>query len=457
MIDLTLGEIQTAIGWKIPGQFSPGMKIRGVSTDSRTIKKGEVFFAIKGGRFDGARFVKDVLMNGAVAAIVSENGRDTKKALMDLASYYRRKINPKVCGITGSSGKTTTKDVLALLLKDVYNVVKSSGNFNNEIGLPLTILGMAKDTEVLILEMGMSGRGEISLLSGVAQQDVGVITNVGPAHLAYFSSLDEIASTKAELVENLTHDKFAVLNADDCFFDFFRGKTRAKVISFGLENKCDFTAENIDLFPFKGSEFVLNASGRKIRVKTSLPGRHNVSNVLAAVAAGSVFSDNLGLLAGKLEEARLPKMRLEVVEIKGIKIVNDAYNANPNSVIAVLNEFGSYQTGGRKIFVFGDMLELGKDFEIYHRKIGEEIVRQNIDYLVVKESDGTAVTSNTAIKCGMDKNKIFAVKTNEDAVNILSSFIKKQDVVLFKGSRATHLEETVELLKNVLLSVSFTI
>lgn len=457
MIDLTLGEIQTAIGWKIPGQFNPDMKIRGVSTDSRTIKKGEVFFAIKGERFDGARFVKDALMSGAAAVIVSENGRDAKKALMDLASYYRRKINPKVCGVTGSSGKTTTKDVMALLLKDVYNVAKSSGNFNNEIGLPLTILGMAKDTEVLVLEVGMSGKGEISLLSSAAMQDIGVITNVGPAHLAYFSSLEEIASAKAELIENLDQDKFAVLNADDCFFDFFRGKTRAKIISFGLKNISDFTAEDINLIPFKGSEFVLNALGRKIKVKTSLPGLHNVSNVLAAIAAGSVFLDDLSLLVVKLEEARLPKMRMEVVEIKGIKIVNDAYNANPNSVVAVLSELGNYQTGGRKIFVFGGMLELGKDSEIYHREIGEEIVRRNIDCLVIKESDGTVMTSDTAIKCGMDKSKIFIAKTNEDAVSILSSFIRKQDIILFKGSRAAHLEEAVELLKNVLLSVSFTI
>ncbi|MFH1288663.1 MAG: UDP-N-acetylmuramoyl-tripeptide--D-alanyl-D-alanine ligase [bacterium] len=456
-MDLTLAEIQKAIRGDLSKEFDGTLKIKGVSTDSRTIKKGEAFFAVKGEKFDGTKFVKDALMNGASAVIVS-NGeniqckkvicvRDTKKALINLASYYRKKINPKVCGITGSNGKTTTKDVLALLLEDTYNVVKNRGNFNNEIGLPLTILDMAKSTEVLILEMGMSGKGELSVLNSAAQPDVGIITNVGPAHLAYFSSLKEIASAKAELIEGLTEDKFAVLNADDYFYDFFRKKTRAKIITFGVKNKSDFMAEDIRLFPFKGSTFVLNVQGKKIKVKTSLPGLHNVYNILAAMAAGSMFFDNLCLLAGKLEKAKPPKMRLEVVNIKDIKIVNDAYNANPDSVMAVLKELGDYEAKGKKVFVFGGMLELGNDSKEYHRKIGEEIVKQDIDYLIIKESDGTVITSDAAIQSGMDRNKIFLVKTNEDIVNILLSFIKKQDTILFKGSRATRLEEAVELLK----------
>ncbi|MDD5772880.1 MAG: UDP-N-acetylmuramoyl-tripeptide--D-alanyl-D-alanine ligase [bacterium] len=457
MILLTTGEIQKAVNGKVSSGFDPKEKNSGISTDSRTIKKGEAFFAIKGEKFDGAEFVDDALKNGASVVVISGNKKKGKniinvsnanKALMALALYYRKKINPKVCGITGSNGKTTTKDVLAMLLKDIYNVTENKGSFNNEIGLPLTILNMANKTEILVLEMGMSGKGELDLLKKIALPDVGIITNVGPAHLEYFSSLKEIASAKAELIENLAEDKTAVLNADDKFYDFFKSRTKAKIISFGITNKSDFMAENINLIPFKGSKFVLNASGKKIKIKTSLPGIHNVYNILAATAAASIFENNLNLLAEKLEKAQPPKMRLEGVKLKGIEIVNDAYNANPNSVMAGLKELGNYGTGGRRIFVFGGMLELGNDSGVYHKKIGEEIVRQKIDYLVVKESDGTIITSNAALKRGMDINKIFSARTNEEIADILLSFIKKQDIVLFKGSRAVKLEEAVELLKS---------
>ncbi|MEW6088239.1 MAG: UDP-N-acetylmuramoyl-tripeptide--D-alanyl-D-alanine ligase [bacterium] len=458
MILLTLGEIREAVGGKIFGDFNPKEKISGISTDSRTIKKGETFFAIKGEKFDGSKFSGDALKRGSSAIVVSNDSenieyknviyvRDTKKALMDLALYYRKKINPRVYGITGSNGKTTTKDILALLLKNTYKTTESKGSFNNEIGLPLTVLQMSKNTKVLVLEMGMSGKGELNRLFKIALPDVGLITNVGPAHLAHFSSLEEIAAAKSELIENLAKNKFAVLNKDDCFYDYFKSKTRAKIIDFGIKNKSGFMAGNISLLPFKGSTFILNAHGKKIKIKTSLPGLHNVYNILAAVAAASIFENDLNYLAEELKNASLPKMRLEGIKLKGIKIVNDAYNANPNSVAAGLKELGNYKALGNKIFVFGGMLELGSDSGNYHRQIGEEAVRQGVDYLVIRESEETIAASCAAIKYGMDKNKVFSAKTNEDIVNILLSFMKKGDVVLFKGSRAVYLEEAVELLK----------
>ena len=431
--------------------------LRGVSTDTRRLKGGELFVAIKGERFDGHNFILDAVSKGAGAVIVQDgcitnsNFRlpdaslisvpNSITALGDIARFHRSRFKIPLIGITGSNGKTTTKEMTGAILAKKFNIIKNFGTENNHIGVPLTLMRINADHKIAVLEMGTNHLGEIKRLSEIAAPTMAIITNIGPSHLKYLKDMDTVLKAKCEVLDYL-RDKEAtvVINGDDELLK--KVKTKLKTIKFGLNKDFDFYADKIDLQP-DGISFRLNG---KWEIGLSVVGKHNVYNALGAIAASWQFDVDINQIQEALKEFKAPNMRMEVKRLKDIKIINDTYNSNPMSMRQAIEALGDITTKGRKILVAGDMLELGNLSGRFHHLVGRQAAESGID-LIVAVGKLAEFISNGAQEAGMSEKKIKRCNLTQEACDTVLNLIKKGDTILIKGSRAMRMEQIVKELE----------
>ncbi len=469
MEKVTVAEIvEASQGDLIGGNLQ--LAVPDISIDSRTIKEGELFLALKGGRYDGHDFLEEALQRGAMGAIIKNqksndslsrvprNQRsaiiiqvsDTSKALQDVAHYYRKKFALPIVAITGSNGKTTTKDMIAGILSKRLLTLKAESSFNNQVGIPLTLLHLSSSHQAVVLEMGMSARGEIAQLARLAEPTMGVITNVGPAHLEFFTDIEEIAQAKGELVDSLSESDTVILNRDDDRVWAMAGRVKGTLVSFGIKRKSDFQATEVKCLSDGTSEFTLNG---EVRIKLPLLGYYNVYNALAAASACSAFQLDLSVIKEGLESFQAPARRMQILSLgpvrdkslSGVKVINDAYNANPESMKMALQLLSRLRTGGRKIAVLGDMLELGKWGERMHRELGK-LASTSCQVLVTAGKLSQALAEE-ATASGM--KDVFICQNSQEAGKKLAEIIKRDDTVLVKGSRAMRMEEVINVLSSL--------
>jgi len=425
------------------------------SIDSRTIGSGDLFFAVKGERLDGHDFVVEALDKGATAAVVRKDQLhrypdaarllgvdDALLALQTLATAVRKLWGKPLIGVTGSAGKTTTKEAIAHVLGSRFRVLKSEGNFNNHFGLPLMLLKLEPEHDVAVIEMGMSHAGEIRALAKIAQPEIGVVTNVAPVHLEFFDSLADIARAKYELVESLPASGTAILNADDEYVSQFGRDFPGKVITYGTRATADVRAENVESRGAQGSSFDIVTAGGREPALLPLVGEHNILNALAAVAVGLVRGLRLSETAGALATLTPADMRGQVVQLGNITVVNDCYNSNPKALNAMVDAVAT-MPARRRIVVAGEMLELGPSGEEMHRTAGQHIAERKIDVLVGVRGRAQAMVES-AQRAG---TQAVFVATPEDAGEWLARETKDGDLVLLKASRGVKLENALETWK----------
>ncbi|MFE8698859.1 UDP-N-acetylmuramoyl-tripeptide--D-alanyl-D-alanine ligase [Cytobacillus sp. FJAT-53684] len=431
--------------------------ISGVSIDSRKITKGNLFVPFKGENSDGHRFVEDAIKKGAAAAFWQKDVpnpplhlpilvvEDPLIALQELARKYRDELDVKVVGITGSNGKTTTKDITANLLSLKYKVQKTEGNFNNEIGLPLTILGLEEDTEMAVLEMGMSSRGEIDFLTRLARPEAAIITNIGESHLLDLGSREGIAEAKLEIVNGLQENGLLTYYGDEPLLTQQLERSTGKIVkkTFGRNPKND-------LFPVEieqndtGSSFAINAS--KATFFLPVLGTHNVLNAMAAMTVANFFGIPFEEMNAGFAGLKLTNMRTELLEGKmGEKIINDAYNASPTSMHAAIELIAQLPGYKNKILVLGDMLELGPEEESFHLKMGESIDSREIDYVLTFGKLGKWIAEGA--KVSLPADRILAFTEKQPLIEALQKLVNEETIVLVKASRGMKLEEVVSALQ----------
>ncbi len=389
---LTLG--RAAEFMPATGAYAQGAIATGYSIDSRTLQPGDLFFAVKGERLDGHDYVETALAKGAVAAVVEQKYesrfadksrlllvQDSLSALQRLSAAVRRLWGKPLIGVTGSAGKTTTKDCIAHILGTTHRVLKSQGNLNNHFGMPLQLLKLEPDHDVAVIEMGMSHAGEITALAKLAQPDCGVVTMVAPVHLEFFDSIAGIARAKYELIESLHPGGIAVLNSDDEYVSQFGRDFHGKVVTFGIHKPADVRAENIASRGQAGSEFDIVVDDRRARAASPLLGEHNIYNALAGVAVGLQYGILLQQAAESLETLSAGDKRGEILSIGGAKVINDCYNSNPKALESMLRALVE-MLAVRRIVVAGEMLELGPAGEAMHREAGERMAEFGVDLLL---------------------------------------------------------------------------
>ena len=443
--------------------LDPLARVAGVSIDSRTIRAGELFFAIHGPRHDGHDHVASALERGALAAVVAESRArgfaeslrnhclvvdDTLRALHRLATAVRLAWGKKIAGVTGSVGKTTTKEILAALLGAKLRILKSEGNFNNAYGLPLTLFRLEEEHDAAVLEMGMSRRYELRELAGVAKPDVGVVTRVAPAHLEFFASVEEIALAKRELIEGLNGpESVAVLNADDPLVAAFASHAPGRVLTYGIEDAADLGAEAIEDRGALGSTFVLVEKGKRTRLELALPGRHVISNALAALAAASVWGIGAAEAQAVFRTLHAPAMRGELLRFSnGAALINDSYNSSPAALHAMIKVLAATPNYRRRILAAGEMRELGATSPQLHRETGKFAAETgNIDWVIGVEGDATEIVEG-AIAAGVPPSQTKTFSSSEDAAKFLADFVTPGDLLLVKGSRGVKMERIVEAL-----------
>lgn len=423
-----------------------------VSTDSRATQPGDLFVALRGDNFDGHKFIEQAKERGAIGAMVEESWKsatpksfalirvsDTLAGYQNLAANYRRSLPLKVIAITGSNGKTTTKDFLAATLSRGFRVTKTEGNFNNHVGLPQTMLTASAKDEIAVWEIGMNHPGEIAALSKIAAPDAAIITNVGVAHIEFMGSREAIAVEKGALAEAVGAEGTVILNADDPYSQGIAERTRAKVIFAGVE-KGSVRATEMRQSP-SGVEFTILEGAHRCRAQLPVPGVHMVQNAMLAVAAGREFGLSLEHCAAGLASAPLTKARLQVKEINGVRFIDDSYNANPDSMKAALRTLVELEAEGRRIAVLGHMSELGEESERGHREVGEAAAALGIDELIAVGKIG-ATMARAAQEAGL--KKCLRVDSPGDAAAILGETAVPGDLILIKGSRSAGMERVLE-------------
>lgn len=432
----------------------PASTITKVSTDTRSIGEGDAFFALRGENFNGHDFVEKAIEAGATTLILSElpdaterftgniiHVRDTLAALQNLALHYRRACLGDVTGvgITGSNGKTSTKDFLRAVLGQAGSVNATPGNLNNHIGLPLTVLQTEAEHQFDVWEMGMNHPGEIAPLAEIAAPDAAIITNIGWAHIEFMKTQQAIADEKGELARALPESGFCVMPADDEYFDYIRSEIVAELVGVG-GSRSPVRSENEDNRT-DGISFDLIIDGDRARVSLPVPGRHMVTNALLAAAVGYRFGIGVGDIAQSLSGAAMSGGRLEVTDWNGVTLLDDTYNANPDSVKAALGSLAETAKEGRKIAVLGFMGELGDHEESSHREVGSFVAEQGIDLLVTVSEKAKWIAEGAGEKIATE---IF--ERHDEAATFLRSELQPGDSVLFKGSRGARMEKVIELL-----------
>ena len=426
--------------------------VRRVSTDSRTLQPGDLFVPLRGENFDGHKFVAQAGERGAVGAMVEESWKgaapdtfalirvpDTLAGYQTLAANYRKSLPLKVVVITGSNGKTSTKDFVAATLSRGFRVTKTEGNFNNHVGLPQTMLAALVSDEIAVWEIGMNHPGEIAALSKLAAPDVGIITNVGLAHIEFMGSREAIAVEKGALAEAVEANGTVILNADDPHSRGIAERTRAKVILAGIENGFVHATEVTQ--SSSGCEFTILEGAHRCRAQLPVPGIHMVQNAMLAVAAGRAFGLSLEECAAGLASTPLTKARLQIKEINGIRFIDDSYNANPDSMKAALRTLVELDTDGRRVAVLGQMSELGEESERGHREVGEAAAAFGIDELIAVGATGAEI-ARAAQQAGLREST--SVQGAEEAAERLGETASPGDLILVKGSRSARMERVLE-------------
>lgn len=428
--------------------------IDGIATDSRKLQQGDMFVALKGENFDGHEFAASAVNSGA-ALILSqcklEDGlpyllvEDTVKALHNLAKYYKSKFKIPYVGVTGSSGKTTTKDIIAAVLSAKYRVLKTEGNFNNEIGLPLTLFRLESSHHICVLEMGMSSLGEIEVLADIARPQIGVITNVGTAHIENLKTRENILKAKMEMFTYFTSDNVAVINGDN---DLLKEVSNMPypIIKYGIEDHDNIKAENIREDD-TGIDFEAVYKGKRERYRVPMPGIHNVYNALSAICIGKLYGMNYEEINRGLASFKPSKNRMEIFRgVNDIKVINDVYNANPDSMMAAINVLCSSETQGRKVCILGDMFELGDFAKEGHRKVGQFAAQKGVDVLIAVGAEAGEVINGASMQ-GQRSMQMIAYENNQQVIDEIKTLLRPKDVVLLKGSRGMHMENIVDILR----------
>ena len=422
--------------------------VANICTDSRALKSGDLFVALRGDNFDGHKFVSEAAKMGAVGAIVEKapiglppefgviEVLDTLKALQELSRHYRASLPVRIIGITGSNGKTSTKDFTAAVLGRKFKTAKTAGNLNNHIGVPLTLLSLSSENEVAVVEIGMNHPGEIAPLAAIARPDAAIITNVGMAHIEYMGTREAIAQEKGELAAAVHKNGTVFLGAEDDFSPAISARCSARVVTAGISTG-DVRAT--DLEPISsGIKFRIHATGRCVEAELPVPGEHMVRNALLACAAGLDFGVTLEDCAAGLREPGLSKGRLQQKQIAGLTILDDSYNANPDSMIAGLETLAKYPSEGRRIAILGRMGELGTTSESGHRRVGQAAAALGLDCIITVGDEPRWISdSATGIA------EIIHVADTGAAASALRSFSKVGDVVLVKGSRSAKMERVI--------------
>jgi UDP-N-acetylmuramoyl-tripeptide--D-alanyl-D-alanine ligase len=421
--------------------------VTGWSVDSRTLRPGDLYFALRGPNHDGHAYVAEVLAKGAVGAVVDRDAEglapaalkvgDSLIALQTLASSARREWGGEVIGVTGSAGKTTTKDVIAEMLSESFKTAKTEGNLNNHVGLPLSLLRMDDQARVAVLEMGMNHAGEIRALAEIAKPNVGVVTNIGWAHIESFNSMDGIAAAKRELIQALPSNGTAVLNADDARVASFAGSHNGRVVTYGESEKAAVRAEDV-----KFSENGLSFRVGENRFESPLTGRHSVSNLLAGIAVAGIYGITPDRLTDRVRNIQPGKMRGERLQHRGILVFNDCYNSNPDAARAMLAVLRD-TPARRRIAVLGEMLELGRWAEPLHRDVGNYAAECGIDVLVGLRG-AACYMLDAAKRSGLRADAAFFFDDPVPAGRLVRSLAQPGDAVLFKGSRGVHVELALE-------------
>ncbi len=457
---LTIQEVAKAVGGSIVGEPVDERPLSSVVVDSRQVTPGSLFVALRGQKHDGHDFVLDAFVKGARSALVERlpdeaaspasagplpliQVSDTLTALQTLASYWRQQLGVPVVGVTGSVGKTTTKEVVAGLLEHRFQVLKSEGNLNTEVGLPLTLLKATPRHQVIVLEMGMYALGDIRALARIAKPNVGIVTNVGPTHLERMGSVERIAEAKGELVEELPEQGLAVLNFDDQRVRAMASRTMAEVTYYGLDPQAGFWADDVQGRGLQGIEFDLRHEDGWVHVRMPLLGLHSVHAAVAAAAVGHHLGMALEEIAAGLHEVS-PSLRL-IVEagLNGSTVIDDSYNASPASTLAALNLLA--ELDGRKVAVLGDMLELGPFAEEGHQMVGRRAA-DVADILIAVGPLGFGI-GQEALTSGKSPETVFLAETNDEAIQQLKTVLRPGDCVLVKGSRGVRMEEIVEAIR----------
>lgn len=458
MADFTLTEVLKATNGRL-ATGNGGKLFRGISTDTRSLQPDNLFIALVGERFDGHDFIAQAAASGAAGVIVSRPVKapdnvtvievtDTLAALQALAGFHRQRFNIPVIGVTGSNGKTTTKDMLAAVLSSKFKVLKTEANFNNEIGLPLTLLKLEQTHEVAVVEMGMRAQGEIRQLTEIALPTVGVITNVGETHMEILGSVENIATAKSELVQAIAHDDLVVLNADNPHVRAMQHKTQARVVFYGLNSEEAFVrAENIsncengDMV----TKFDCCSPRGSFPVVLHTVGIHNVYNALAAIATAWELGLKPSEIMAGISSFVPGTMRLEVKKYGEYTVVNDSYNASPLSMAAALDSLAA-MTQGRKIAVLGDMLELGDVAMEAHRGIGTKAAELGFDVVLTVGVLAKHI-AEAARENGVNNTHSFA--THKEAIAALRGLIQPGDYILLKGSRGMKMETMLEAFTDI--------
>ncbi|MGH2529434.1 MAG: UDP-N-acetylmuramoyl-tripeptide--D-alanyl-D-alanine ligase [Actinomycetota bacterium] len=433
--------------------MGPDRLVHDVVIDSRDVREGSLFFALPGERTDGHRYVSDALHRGAAACVVSRAFSPVPRsiivdspgeALIELARSERRAVSWRVIGITGSVGKTTTKDFATAVLRPAFRVAGSPRSFNNEIGVPLTILDADQRTEVLVAELGAGTVGEIAMLCGIARPDVGVVTAVGPAHLETFGSLQTVARAKAELVEALPPSGLAILNADDRVVASFAARTDARVLRFGRHHDADVRAHNLRTDTSGHARFTLVHEDERVGVRLGVIGEHMLTPALGAVSCGIAFGLSPAACAAGLEGATPSPGRMqELTTPTGTLILHDAYNANPMSMLAALRALAAVRNRTRAIAVLGPMAQLGASSRVGHEQIGRAAADLGLHGLIAVGEQARPIADG-ALAGGMARERVRWCLDRDEALNVVLNSAGANDVVLVKASRLAHLEELVQ-------------
>ena len=469
----TVDELREVISVKVlAGQASLSGKrrIRQISTDSRSIRRGDLFVALRGDRFDGHEFVPAVLAQGAAGAIVHDGYhlpsslpavrriarqsvpflfgvRDPLFAYQQLATHYRSRFTIPMVAVTGSNGKTTTKEMVAAVLAQRWPILKTEGNFNNRIGVPATLFRLTARHQAAVIELGVDQQGQTTRLCEIVRPTIGVITNIGPDHLEFFGSMEGSAQAKAELLDLLPSDGMAMLNADDPYFDYLAARAQCRVVSFGNSAMADVRASQVTSDARQGTTFRLHLPG-KIRptiVRMKVHGTHNVTNALAAAAVGAALNLSGAMIAQGLSRFRPAAMRSQVVTLHGVHFINDCYNANPASMNAALQLLAQWRPARDRIAVLGDMLELGAETGRLHREVGQFLATQGLSRLIACGALGREIAEG-ARQGGMAGVHIDEVDDAAAAADHLKKILRQGDVVLVKASRGMKMEQVVQTL-----------
>lgn len=446
--------IKATGGTLVSGNINARIDPASISTDSRTIKKGSFFLPLKGENFNGELFIDEALKKGAIGSLTARRNikasmykgkiiifvKDTVKALQDIAHYHRMRFDIPVIGVTGSNGKTTTKDMISHVLSKRFNVLKNEGTKNNQIGVPQTLLKLNKKHDICVLEMGANHKGEIRLLSGIARPTIAIIINIGPSHLKFLKDLKGVFAAKKEILEFLGKNSLVIINGDDEYLAGIKGKG-LKVIRFGFNDRNGLRASLLSA-SVNHTEFLLDD---KARFELNLLGTHNVYNALAAIAVGRHFNLSIKSIADSLAGYRPAHMRLNVKNIGGFIIIDDTYNSNPLSMKSALQAMRVLPSRGKWI-VSADMLELGNKEDDFHRMIGESVAKAGFKGLLTFGALSRS-TYDSALRCGMNKDNAWYCSTRREVADILYRVAKRGDAILVKGSRAMKMEEVIEMLK----------